>query len=510
MQAMEMNGRTKDFIDKAKIIHGDKYDYSLVDYVNARSKVTIICPTHGSYLQSPDNHLRKRGCPKCAGKRWDQDDFLQEATKVHGNKYDYSNVLYRNKIAHVEIICKVHGVFRQIPSVHLNGSGCPKCAGKSYSFEEIINKANEVHGNKYKYLNLATEKNIKGKTRTYLTVFCPIHKHTWKATTDAHVSKGTGCNLCGNDSISISQRGDILELKNRIEAIQPNYTVPTEQVYISQNRNIVYICREHGRQRGRPINLLNGQGCPVCGQERRNEFFRDDWGSVIGRIEEKYPEYHVYPDQSFENHHSPIVYRCKFHGDKISNTNTLLSAAAGCDECGIKKSADSQRANWQDVVSKIKSINPEIIIPADQEYKSVNDKIIYVCKEHGKQFATPGKLMMGRSCPQCAIENRNNYSDSAWCRLCGGREAKLYWLRMKYKDEEWYKFGKTFQRIKDRWWELKKLDIEYEVIRVIIGDPEYICKLERKIHKFYKKRHYIPAITFGGHLTECLAIPTVQ
>jgi hypothetical protein len=81
---------------------------------------------------------------------------------------------------------------------------------------------------------------------------------------------------------------------------------------------------------------------------------------------------------------------------------------------------------------------------------------------------------------------------------------------MRYDGEEWYKFGKTFQRIKARWWELKKLGIDYEVIRVIVGEPEYICKLERRIFKFYKKREYVPSIAFGGHLTECLTIPKAQ
>ncbi len=282
---IEMSDRTEAFIEKAKKIHSDKYDYNAVEYVNARTKVTIICPVHGSYYQSPDNHLRKRGCPKCVGKGWEQEDFLREATNVHGSKYDYSKVCYKDKKSHVEIVCKTHGVFRQLPSVHLNGSGCPKCVGKSYSFEEIINKAKEVHGNKYKYLGLSTEKNEKGKTRVFLTIFCPVHNYKWKATNDNHISKGTGCNQCGNEHISASQRGDIVEIKKRIEAIHPNYIVPTEQKFVNQNCNIVYICKEHGKQKGRPINLLNDQGCPVCGQESRNDFFRDDWESVIERIE---------------------------------------------------------------------------------------------------------------------------------------------------------------------------------------------------------------------------------
>ncbi len=187
-----------------------------------------------------------------------------------------------------------------------------------------------------------------------------------------------------------------------------------------------------------------------------------------------------------------------------------MSKGAGCDDCGTIKRAESQKSLWLDVATKIEAIHENIIVPHDQAYINTKERILYKCKIHGEQYASPSHLLRGRGCPQCAIENRNNYSDSAWCWLCGDRDAKLYWLRMKYKDEEWYKFGKTFQRVKDRWWELKRLDIEYEVIRVIIGKPEYICKLERKILKFYKKRHYIPSIAFGGHLTECLIIPNVQ
>ena len=499
-----MPDKTELFIDKAQKVHGNTYDYSQVEYVNARTKVAIICKDHGTYLQTPDNHLRKRGCPKCAGKGWSQKDFIEKAKKVHGDKYSYSTVHYKNKKTHVEIICNVHGSFFQIPQVHLNGSGCPKCAGKNFSFDEIVKKAKKIHGNKYQYLELITEKNKNGKTLSFLVVFCPIHSHIWKATVDAHIQKRTGCNFCGNESSASLQRGNLLDLKERIESIHPKYTVPVEQVYTNQNSNIYYICRYHGKQKGRPINLLNGQGCPVCGQESRNEFFSDDWETVIEKIENKYPNYHVYRDQAFQNHHTPIVYCCDKHGDKITTSNALLSKGAGCDECGIVKRSESQRSLWDDVASKIEQIHDNIIVPRNQEYINTKEHITYECRIHGRQLASPSHLLQGKGCPQCAIENRNNYSDSAWCRLCGDRDAKLYWIKMKYDDETWYKFGKTFQRIKDRWWELKKLGIQYEVLRVVIGEPEYICKLERRVLRFYRKKHYVPSIAFGGHLTECV------
>jgi len=284
---MESQEKTKEFIVKAKRVHGSRYDYSEVVYVSAKQKVKIICSTHGPFLQSPDSHLRPRGCAKCSGRNWSTEDFTKMATAVHKDRYDYSKTVLKNKKNHVQIVCKTHGVFEQLPKVHLNGSGCPKCAGKQFSFSEIVELARAVHGNKYEYLDYTVKKDRSGKYRNFLTIRCKEHNVTWKVTTHAHIKRCSGCNLCGNEKTSASQRSEIEDIKSAVERIHPNYVVPVDQRYVNQHTNIHYICNLHGRQRGRPINLLNGQGCPVCGQEKRNDFFRDDWFSVIERIEPK-------------------------------------------------------------------------------------------------------------------------------------------------------------------------------------------------------------------------------
>ena len=125
---------TESFIENAKKIHGDKYDYSKVNYVNASTKVCIICPIHGEFWQRPDKHLSlKQGCPKCGHirnaikKRLGVNEFVSRAKKVHGDKYDYSKVEYINCATKVCIICPQHGEFWQAPYCHLNGNGCPTC-----------------------------------------------------------------------------------------------------------------------------------------------------------------------------------------------------------------------------------------------------------------------------------------------------------------------------------------------------------------------------------------------
>ena len=124
---------TKDFVEKAKKVHGDKYDYSKVKYVNSIIKVSIICPIHGEFYQRPIEHNRGCECPTCAKIKCRQkmsdtkENFIKKAKGVHGERYDYSNVEYTNSYTKVSIICPTHGEFLQDPHSHLKGSGCPAC-----------------------------------------------------------------------------------------------------------------------------------------------------------------------------------------------------------------------------------------------------------------------------------------------------------------------------------------------------------------------------------------------
>lgn len=132
---------TEEFITKAREIHGSKYDYSSVKYDCCSKKVIIKCPLHGEFLQRPNDHLSGYGCPICGRERiWKKrgrisnDDFIEKAKNIHGDKYDYSSVEYKNERSKIKIICHKkfkngveHGVFEQTPYSHLNGNGCPNC-----------------------------------------------------------------------------------------------------------------------------------------------------------------------------------------------------------------------------------------------------------------------------------------------------------------------------------------------------------------------------------------------
>ncbi len=165
---------TEQFIEKAKIIHGDKYDYSKVKYIKAIKKVIIICKKHGEFKQQPNNHLTGNDCVKCRDNflsnkfKKSKEQFILDANKVHNDKYDYSKVNYINWKEKVIIICKKHGEFKQEANSHLQGRGCSKCKNSigETKVENWLKKNNIEYISQYKFLDCC------GKTRRkYLLPF---------------------------------------------------------------------------------------------------------------------------------------------------------------------------------------------------------------------------------------------------------------------------------------------------------------------------------------------------
>jgi len=131
----------KEITEKAQKIHGNKYDYSKTKPGNMQSKITIICPKHGEFEQNIYNHIKRNGCPECAIEktRLTQKEFLKRAIEVHGDKYDYSKVEYVDSKTYITVICPKHGEFKQKPQNHLINN-CPSCpAVISSGHQEIIN-----------------------------------------------------------------------------------------------------------------------------------------------------------------------------------------------------------------------------------------------------------------------------------------------------------------------------------------------------------------------------------
>lgn len=194
---------TEEFIEKAKEIHSDKYDYSKVSYVSAKTKVCIICKKHGEFWQRANHHLEGRGCPECGRvSQWVKrnkmttEEFIRKVKTIHNNKYDYSKVNYINSHVKVCIICPEHGEFWQEANSHIKGYGCPICGKKAtwdnrekITTKDFINKAKLLHGDKYDYSKVNY---IHHKTK--VCIICPEHGEFWQ--TPSNHLLNHGCPIC--------------------------------------------------------------------------------------------------------------------------------------------------------------------------------------------------------------------------------------------------------------------------------------------------------------------------
>jgi len=194
---------TEEFILKAKAIHGDTYDYSLVKYITLQTKVKVICPEHGIFEQTPANHLKGSGCRKCSTSRNAAIlaapaalVFKENAHALHGGRYGYEQVEYVASKTKVKIVCEEHGVFEITPSDHLSGRGCSFCglrqraASRSApSAKTFSERARAVHGDKYDY-----SPSIYSAALRPVRIICREHGEFLQNPGD-HLS-GKGCPSC--------------------------------------------------------------------------------------------------------------------------------------------------------------------------------------------------------------------------------------------------------------------------------------------------------------------------
>ena len=292
---------TEEFVVKAKAVHNDKYDYSLVKYKGSKVLVKIICPTHGEFLQVPNSHLNGNGCRKCSGNNYKKttEEFILEAKKIHNNKYDYSLVEYKNNHTLVKIICKEHGAFEQVPSSHLQNHGCPECSGNNHkkTTEEFILEAKKIHNNKYDY---SMVNYINSKTK--IKIICKEHG-VFEQVSSNHL-QGQGCPRCAG--IQKLDNYSFIERAKFIHGGKYDYSLID---YKNTETKIKIICSIHGEFLQKPSNHLTGQGCPSCTKNKKlttEEF--------IARSKKIHNNKYDYSLVEYKNNHTLVKIICLTHG----------------------------------------------------------------------------------------------------------------------------------------------------------------------------------------------------
>lgn len=326
----------EDFIRKAKEKWGEvRYDYSLVDYVNNKTKVEIICKEHGSFWIRPNNHLSGQGCPTCGRIQANKNialttsEFIARAREVHGDKYDYSKVNYTRNQEPVIIICPIHGEFEQKPIAHLSGCGCNICNPPKTlcSHDEFVAKMKRQHPNLEiisKYIN----------SRSPITVRCKIHDHTFE-TTPKRLVAGQNCQKCYDD-----RRGDAVRLSkeealNRILNVHGDkYGYPNfNKEYKTTQSQLTCVCKKHGAFKSTAYKLYSqGCGCPKCAHEENGFSKRLTTEEFVNKSKLIHGEKYDYSKVKYKTTDDEVCIICPEHGEFLQVASYHISGN-GCPKC---------------------------------------------------------------------------------------------------------------------------------------------------------------------------------
>ncbi len=256
---------TEEFISKSELVHNKKYDYSLVDYKNNKSKIKIICPKHGEFIQRASAHIAKKraqGCPSCdKSKKLTTSEFVRIAKEIHGNTYSYEKTIYKSTRDYVTITCLKHGDFKQIARIHMhNKCGCPKCSfeNRSMSKENIINELKNKFENKYKY-SLENYENLNSE----ITFICFEHG---EFTTKANVILQTkhGCPKCAINQTSKNNSHSNEKFIASSKNIHRETYDYSKVEYNGNKEKVRIICPKHGEFLQTPSDHKQGKGCSKC------------------------------------------------------------------------------------------------------------------------------------------------------------------------------------------------------------------------------------------------------
>jgi len=338
------------FIARAREKFKDKYGYDTIEYVNFNTKVTLECPIHKTFQQTPAGHLKSRtGCPKCSmeamakNKRHTTNRFIEQARAVHKDKYSYGHTHYKGSLDPVTILCQAHGEFTQIASAHLRGSGCPRCGKErardavKMTKEMFLTRAAEIHGKLYCY----------SKVHTYnytdtVTITCPNHGD-FTQTIGTHL-KGSGCPPCGTVRAGASCKVSFADFVRRARATHGDTYRYAEKTYSGIEKKIEIICSSHGKFRQQAGSHIRGRGCRLCANELIAQKRRHTTDEFIELARRKHGDLFDYSKTQYYDLAHDVILVCRKHGEFTCRAGSHLNGT-GCPLCTCS-AGESRVVHW--------------------------------------------------------------------------------------------------------------------------------------------------------------------
>ena len=403
------------YIEHAKLVHQNKFDYSLINDLPKRdTNVHIICPIHGEFEQSFHKHLSGSGCKKCAhenlGKKrieTAKNKFKFEAQLLHGNKYDYSKSIYVSARDLMIITCIQHGDFEQTPNKHLNGGGCKKCAVEntrirmSIPWEKYKYDLDVIHSNKYDY-----SKVVWGGVDSNIIVICPNHGDFTIRPAEHKIGKG--CQKCSKETHVQYNKYDTKQFIERSNKIWNSLYDYSKVEYMGSENKVIIICKKHGEFKQLPANHYK-YGCGRCGRELniRNNLLKlackKDFVSKANAI---HKNMYDYSKAIYETVITKLIIICKIHGDFSMSPNNHLSGQ-GCPACGREISSLAKFKEFDEYQTEFINMYGDKYDYSSVLWEGGSRLITIICKIHGEFQILPYLHKIGKECAKCS----NQHSD---------------------------------------------------------------------------------------------------
>lgn len=352
------------FLERARIIHGDKYDYSQITdahIVNKRSKIPIKCNTclH-EWTPTVDSHMSGQNCPSCTGHlKWTYDRFIKIACEIHGDKYNYSQVRPEHIAgvdSNIPIICNT---CNHMWSPTINGhirtqNNCPSCTGRiPWTYDRFIKRAYEIHGDKYDY-GMVTREHITG-VMTHIPLRCKQCMTQWQPTINAHINNKHGCPRCATNSGWTLK--EVKERGNHIHGNKFNYDKVTDNDVKGVTSKIPVKCNDCGYEWWPNIgnHLNHGYGCPSCSNKEPwtlNRFLQ----AAQQLNGDKY-NYGMITEDHINNIYSKVPLSCNTcKNEWYPSIHDHITNNRGCPHCCKCRGYSNAQINWIDGIMQIENI----------------------------------------------------------------------------------------------------------------------------------------------------------
>ena len=356
--------------------------------------------------------------------------------------------------------------------------------------EQVINSFREVHGDAFDY-----SKVVYVDINTPVEVYCKKHDFTFTPTPKNH-RKGSGCTKCGREAQIEKAKKDFNRFKQEMFDLYGDQYDFNNSKYTNTKTELTAICKTHGDFSKAPFSLLNGSACDECCKKQtkynNKEMFIEEAKKVYGDKDD-------YTNTEIVSASEKMEVVCKKHNHTFTKGIQTYLGGWGCPMCSAENYRKLRALPSEEYYKRVlKRHENKYTYLGD--YTTLSGVVTFFCEEHGEQRLNANSHLIGAGCKKCEKTpiKTNKRTKEGYCKLANGRPTKLYFLECSKDGERFYKIGKTFKEINERYTK-SKMYYDYEIKHVYISSAEEIWDLEESFHLKYKEFRHHPKKWFAGY-----------